>query len=297
MLWAFFYICSPYTFTGKEKDEETGFYYHGARYRDAKYGMWLSTDPALEEYFPSGNSDRDSNLPGQGGVFSSVNLNVYHYGGNNPVMIVDPDGRADGDIRKYYQDYNKNTMTIGELINTAKEWLGKPVTTTPPQYVKQKDDVGDNRAPLSACGISSVAMMTGHDVNAIDDEIRMKRGKGKLLFRQKEVALTNYLECNGFNVTQITQRGGDWKISDNELKDMRDAIKKGNMILYHFAGHYTVMIGYQDDGNGGFNYIFYDPAGDKQKGYHNDYGQNVIYSGSYLKSQMNRGDAHAVKKK
>jgi hypothetical protein len=36
---------------------------------------------------------RNGNLPGMGGVFNTVNLHVYHYAGNNPVKLTDPDGR------------------------------------------------------------------------------------------------------------------------------------------------------------------------------------------------------------
>ena len=73
-------------------------YYYGARYLDPKYSRWLSTDPALGEYIPKAPIDEDAkkhneNLPGMGGVFNVVNLNVYHYAGNNPVKYVDPDGR------------------------------------------------------------------------------------------------------------------------------------------------------------------------------------------------------------
>jgi RHS repeat-associated protein len=88
----------PYRFTGKERDEETGLYYYGARYLDPKTSRWLSGDPALGEYVPSApvNDEakkRNGSLPGQGGVFNYVNLHVYHYAGNNPVKYVDPDGR------------------------------------------------------------------------------------------------------------------------------------------------------------------------------------------------------------
>jgi RHS repeat-associated protein len=85
----------------KETDPETGLYYYGARYLDPKTSRWISGDPALGEYLPSAplgdeEKKRNSNLPGQGGVFNYVNLHVYHYAGNNPVKYVDPDGRKSG---------------------------------------------------------------------------------------------------------------------------------------------------------------------------------------------------------
>jgi hypothetical protein len=52
----------------------------------------------MGEYVPSApvNEEarkRNGNLPGMGGVFNYVNLHVYHYAGNNPVKLVDPDGK------------------------------------------------------------------------------------------------------------------------------------------------------------------------------------------------------------
>ncbi|MES0491896.1 MAG: RHS repeat-associated core domain-containing protein, partial [Leptospirales bacterium] len=89
-----------YKFTGKELDEETGYYYFGARYYDPKVGVWLSTDPALSEYLPKGEqvyfpekAFNAKSLKGSGGVFNSVNANLYHYAGVNPVKLIDPDGR------------------------------------------------------------------------------------------------------------------------------------------------------------------------------------------------------------
>jgi len=88
-------------YVGKERDNETGLYYYGARYLDSKTGRWLSGDPAVGEYVPSApindeTRKRNESLPGMGGVFNYVNLHVYHYAGNNPVKLVDPDGRVTG---------------------------------------------------------------------------------------------------------------------------------------------------------------------------------------------------------
>ncbi len=63
---------SRYTFSGKERDEETGYSYFGARYYNSALSIWLSVDPMSDKY------------PG---------LSPYTYCANNPVRLVDPDGR------------------------------------------------------------------------------------------------------------------------------------------------------------------------------------------------------------
>ena len=62
-----------FTFTGKERDEETGYGYFGARYMDHELmTMWLSVDPMSDKY-PS--------------------ISPYNYCVWNPIRLVDPDGR------------------------------------------------------------------------------------------------------------------------------------------------------------------------------------------------------------
>ena len=66
-------LFSCFTFTGKERDEETGYSYHGARYYDPSLsGIWISVDPKADKY---------------------LGINPYAYCAWNPVKLVDPDGR------------------------------------------------------------------------------------------------------------------------------------------------------------------------------------------------------------
>lgn len=74
----------PYLFNAKEKDSETGLYYYGARYYDPRVSVWISVDPMMEKY------------PG---------LSPYNYCLNNPVKLVDPDGKETEDP----SDLNKKT--------------------------------------------------------------------------------------------------------------------------------------------------------------------------------------------
>ena len=70
---------SEYRFTGKELDDETGLHYFGARYYDSQTGRFVSVDPLLV------NDHKKMSE-------STVALNIYHYGRNNPIVFVDPNG-------------------------------------------------------------------------------------------------------------------------------------------------------------------------------------------------------------
>jgi RHS repeat-associated protein len=96
----------PFRFTGKELDRETGLYYYGARYLNPQTSIWLSADPAMGEYIPRAPIDDEAkkynqNLPGMGGVFNYINLHAYHYAGNNPVKLTDPNGELDSFPRNH----------------------------------------------------------------------------------------------------------------------------------------------------------------------------------------------------
>ena len=99
----------PFKYTSKEMDSETGLYYHSARYRDARTGVWLSCDPILEMYLEGKPN---------GGIYNSINLNLYHYAGNNPVAYTDPTGMLDRKSESIAVE--KEGVTITYQVNGGK---------------------------------------------------------------------------------------------------------------------------------------------------------------------------------
>ncbi len=94
------YYNTPYKFNGKELDDETGLYYYGARYYDPRVSIWLSVDPLAEKY---------------------PNTSPYTYCNNNPINLIDPDGKnpilpfvyyATAKLLENY-GWNRNAKTVG----------------------------------------------------------------------------------------------------------------------------------------------------------------------------------------
>jgi RHS repeat-associated protein len=85
---------SPYLFTGKELDGETGLYYFGARYYDPSTGMFTSADSVLAR------------------PYDPQSLNRYAYVGGKPLSRFDPDGH---DWWGDFKDW------VGKGLN----WLGQ----------------------------------------------------------------------------------------------------------------------------------------------------------------------------
>ena len=54
-----------------------------------------------------------------GGVFNTVNANLYHYAGNNPIKYTDPDGR---DIQTFYVFGAGAKLIIGGNLSVGIAW-------------------------------------------------------------------------------------------------------------------------------------------------------------------------------
>ena len=82
-------VAKRYRFTGKERDEETGLNYHGARYYATWLARWTAIDPLEIKY---------------------AGISPYNYGLNNPVSYYDPTGMSPQDDRRI-QTYSQAVAT------------------------------------------------------------------------------------------------------------------------------------------------------------------------------------------
>jgi RHS repeat-associated protein len=80
-----------YRYNGKERDEETGLYYYGARYYASWLGRWVSADP--KEYLAPG-------------------LSPYHFCSSNPIVFFDELGERPGKDPEQnpIHEYNENQV-------------------------------------------------------------------------------------------------------------------------------------------------------------------------------------------
>jgi RHS repeat-associated protein len=164
--------------TGKERDEETGFGYFGARYMDHELmTMWLSVDPMADKY---------------------PNISPYAYCAWNPVKLVDPDGK---EIHLTF--IGKNTCkALNKIIN---EGLGGQFKAA---YSKNKDgsytlslhatEGGGNKDKLTERQLAFYEMLS----KCIDDKKTI--ADISVVYGSGNVHLGNYTE-NTIDVADMLQ--------------------------------------------------------------------------------------------
>jgi len=126
----------PFRFTSKELDEETGLYYHGARYYEPTISRWMSADPA--GFTLSSPMGSDGKPKASYSIIEAVNW--YAYVSNNPVIYVDPTGNQQipGEDRAFYK-------VSDEVV---EGWISDWVSIS--NYIdKLENEIHDLRSELS----------------------------------------------------------------------------------------------------------------------------------------------------
>ena len=156
---------SNYKYNGKEKDPESGYYNYGARYYGGNLPIWLSVDPLSDKY---------------------PHLTPYNYCANNPIMLVDPDGRdldvatneeSKYDLKSIVNETNRDRVIINDKGNVS-------VNTNGLSKKELENDVG---------------------LSLINDMVRSDK---KMLYEASEVGLLNNSEGKRAAVPMFIDQNG-----------------------------------------------------------------------------------------
>jgi RHS repeat-associated protein len=139
---------AEYEFTGKERDEETGLDYFGARYYAANLGRWASPDPLV--------------------VHGPSPENPYSYVSGNPLARVDPDGLEDVQITPVAAPSGQQSFTA-EYHAGISTWVQKtlPVFTTLPNLNQVQQDVRTDVTLRAQAGASNLQAIAGASLAAV----------------------------------------------------------------------------------------------------------------------------------
>jgi RHS repeat-associated protein len=131
-----------YRYTGKERDEETGLQYHGARHCASWLGRWIATDPA--------------------GLVDGTNS--YSYVSNNPIIRVDPSGMAGLVIEAGSTSYR--TVSEAELMEAGAE-MALRIQSDLREFFGLETDVNISYKSAAGCGCGPGPGASSREISSI----------------------------------------------------------------------------------------------------------------------------------
>ena len=213
---------TPYLYTGKELDEETGLYYYGARYYDPRTGVWQSVDPILGQVLSERN----------GTERLSWKLALFTYGRLNPLSYLDPDGRDD-----YVFYYAKAADKAFErAANTYATEAGQTAHLIP---VTTETEFKESWSRLSASGApvdSVVLLVHGGKTEGSEGELYFTRdGQNNGTLNAEEIQdlpRLNYTNEGQIDIRACRSGLGELSVGSNMAQSQR--VKTKSMAGYAY---------------------------------------------------------------
>ncbi|MCP4402897.1 MAG: hypothetical protein GY801_37045, partial [bacterium] len=147
-----------YRYTGKERDEESGLYYHGARYYAPWLTRWVSCDPA--------------------GMADGPNL--YRYSRGNPLSYTDPTGR---------QSMEDRTREVRDILREFKK-LDESITETEDALENLQKRLNRHKSfrkssvPLDKRSLENMITKEKRDIKKAAAALRKLRGEAGALAKR-----------------------------------------------------------------------------------------------------------------
>ncbi|MDN5836011.1 MAG: hypothetical protein L0H12_01510 [Nitrosospira sp.] len=133
------YARKRYRYTGKERDEESGLNYHGARYYASWLLRWFSVDPYLvtpektvsprSSSSPTHTTEWIKNIrAGKNDALCSIRANSYCYSLDNPINFLDPNGAEPtrekaGEFKKFLRHVQQMEKKYAAEFGISSEML------------------------------------------------------------------------------------------------------------------------------------------------------------------------------
>jgi RHS repeat-associated protein len=184
---------SPFKFSAKEKDTETGYSYFGARYYSPELSVWLGVDPLSDE---------------------QPNLSGYHYCAGNPIMLTDPSGLYPKPIMQFdaklglHGGYKLNPATVHllSLVSGVSPTMIRTSTIqmrAPGQYRPWYST--NNGGGAITMGVSSYGASITYTENWFEDDATKYNGNG---YGQNIQGWLTHLAHEVGHLPQIDEAGG-----------------------------------------------------------------------------------------
>jgi RHS repeat-associated protein len=142
-----------YRYTGKERDEETGLYYHGARHMAPWLGRWTSADPA--------------------GMVDGSNL--YRYSRNNPITFTDKQGTASVRTPEAIAKETKAAASEARLAESLVERTEQGIREN--QAIVDRETFNLKLNPKLRDGISPVIERAEQNLKFLKADLKYEQGQ------------------------------------------------------------------------------------------------------------------------